>query len=677
MSDTGKTLIGIDVGGTFTDLIAFDPASGQIRAVKTPSQRAAPDLAVLAALEKSGVAAGAVGRIVHGTTVATNALLERRGSRIGLITTEGFRDVLELGRTTRLVPGTLYDPYFARPAPLIERRDRLTVRERVTADGRVEHPVEKPALMAAAEQLRADGVEAVVIAFVNSFRNPANETAARDILAAYFEHVVTSTGILNEVREFERFSAAAINGYVMPAMASYTGRLGAELGARYARSSFYTVASHAGLLSGPEVRALPARTVLSGPAAGLSASRYLAEILDRPNVITFDMGGTSTDVALIENLRLPLRRETIMDGLVLRLPQLDIHTVGAGGGSIAGFDDGGALTVGPESAGARPGPAAYGHGGDRPTVTDANVFLGRLGGDQNMGGSLDLRGDLAEAVLAETSRRGALSTEALASGILALATTVMAEAVRAISLSRGFDPREFSLLCYGGAGPLHAAEVAAEIGIPEVIVPPNPGAFSAFGALCSALRRDASETLLLTMSDAAMAQATAASAALAETLVAAFEAEGITKEAVDLGQEADMRYVGQAHELTIGLPLACSAQEATRLFTERFQREYGRTDPTRDVQIVNIRAIATVPMAFPELNDPPAGSGTPRASRQIKTTAGSTTALVWNRADLPAQQEIVGPAVIEEMSATTYVPAGWRAQVGGAGAMILSIVPAP
>ncbi len=322
--------------------------------------------------------------------------------------------------------------------------------------------------------------------------------------------------MLNEIREFERFSVAAINGYVMPVMASYVGRLTGAIREAYPAAGFYTVASHGGLLSAATAMAQPVRTVLSGPAAGIAAALHLARATGVANLITYDMGGTSTDVALIADATFPLKRETLLEGLIIRLPQLDIHTVGAGGGSIASLDAGGSLQVGPESAGAVPGPAAYGKGGTRPTITDANVVLGRLGPAQELGRSLQIDADAATAAMAPLAAGLSQTAEQAAAAILRLGVAKMAAAVHEISVARGFDPRDFTLLSYGGAGPLHAALVAEEIGIPRVIVPPSPGAFSAFGALCSALAKDRSRTVLATLDGALLGTEDDFAAMLAE-----------------------------------------------------------------------------------------------------------------------------------------------------------------
>ena len=666
-----RVFIGIDVGGTFTDLIVYDPGSGTTSTVKVPSDRAAPDRAVLCALGCAGVAAGEVALIVHGTTVATNALLERRGSRTGFVTTAGFRDVLELGRTTRLVPNSLYDPYFERPAPLIARRDRLTVAERTEADGGISTALDEAAVEAAARTLKQAGVEAVVVGFVNAYRNPLHEEQAAAILLRHFAHVTRSTAVLNEIREFERFSVAAINGYVMPVMASYVGRLTQAVRGAYPAVGFYTVASDGGLLSTATAVAQPVRTVLSGPAAGLAAAVHLARATGIANLITYDMGGTSTDVALIADGALPLKRETLLEGLVIRLPQLDIHTVGAGGGSVAALDAGGSLQVGPESAGAAPGPAAYGKGGARPTVTDANVVLGRLGPGQELGRSLRLDAAAAGAAMGPIGRALSMDAASVAEAILRLGAAKMAAAVHEISVARGFDPREFALLSYGGAGPLHAALVAAEIGIGRVIVPPSPGAFSAFGALCSALSKDRSRTALAALDAASLASAATAFEAMADGIRAEFAAEGAAVAGMTAERQFDLRYRGQAHELTVTAPAGAGLAEVTELFEAAFERQFGRRDSSRGVELVNLRLVGRIPVEAPAWTVAAGGSGRPSGRRRVTEAGASFACDVWERGDIQPGTTIPGPAVIEEMSATTYLPTGWTLSVGAIGELQL------
>lgn len=664
--------VGIDVGGTFTDLTLHDTASGDTWAVKVPSDRTAPDRAVLAGLAASGIAAERVAMIVHGTTVATNALLERRGARAGLVTTAGFRDVLELGRTTRLVPNSLYDPYFRRPAPLIPRRDRRVVAERIEADGQVTAALDEAALEAVALDLKASGVEAVVIGFVNSYRNAAHERRATEILSRHFDHVTASTAILNEIREFERFSVAAINGYVMPVMASYVGRLTRAVRERFPAAGFYTVASNGGLLSTASTMAQPVRTVLSGPAAGLAATVHLARTIGVPNLITYDMGGTSTDVALVADATFPLKRETLLEGLVIRLPQLDIHTVGAGGGSIAALDAGGSLQVGPESAGAAPGPASYGKGGTRPTVTDANVVLGRIGPAQQLGRSLQVDADAASAAMTPIAAALGLSVFETAEAILRLAVAKMAAAVHEISVARGFDPREFALLPFGGAGPLHAALVADEIGIPRVVVPPTPGAFSAFGALCSALAKDRSQTALAPLDDAAFAAAAERCMQMAAEIRAEFAEEGAAVEEMVEERQFDLRYRGQAHELSITVGVDAPRMDVVAQFEAAFERQFGRRDSERGVEMVNLRVVGRIPIEPPRWRAPEGGSGAPSGERAVVVGGRTVPCVVWQRADLTAGTEMSGPAVIEEMSATTYLPPGWRLSVGEIGQLQLT-----
>ncbi len=665
-------LAGVDVGGTFTDLIVYDPATRMTRAIKVPSDRTAPDAAVLAALSKAGIAADALRLIVHGTTVATNALLERCGAHTGFVTTAGFRDVLELGRTTRLVPNSLYDPYFRRVPPLIARRDRHAVPEGTRADGGIDTPLDEAAVEAAGLALRQAGVQAVVIGFVNSYRNPAHERRAADILSRHFTHITISTGVLNEISEFERFSVAAINGYVMPVMAGYIGRLTGAVRDLYPAAGFYTVGSHGGLLSSRTATAQPVRTVLSGPAAGMAAALHLARAADVPNLITYDMGGTSTDVALIADAAFPLKRDTLLEGLIIRLPQLDIHTVGAGGGSIATLDAGGSLQVGPESAGAEPGPAAYGKGGVSPTVTDANVVLGRLGPAQELGRSLHIDAAAAAASMRAIGAALSLTPEAVAEAILRLAVAKMAAAVQEISVARGFDPRTFALLSYGGAGPLHAALIAEEIGIPRVIIPPAPGAFSAFGALCSALSKDRSQTLLVPLDAAILPSVSAAFATMRADLTAEFADEGAAVDMLVEERQFDLRYRGQAHELTIAAPKDATLADIVARFETAFERQFGRRDSDRGIDLVNLRLVGRIPIETPAWATPrPNGTGRPSATRVLVVAGRHRSCDVWDRENILTDTFITGPAVIAEMSATTYLPPAWRLSAGSIGQLDL------
>ena len=664
-------LVGIDVGGTFTDLVLYNTKTKRFSALKVPSNRDQPDAAIISALDKSDADPKDIGLVVHGTTVATNALLERRGSKVAFITTKGFRDVLELGRTTRLVPRTLYVPHFKKPKALVDRCYRYAVEERTESNGSITSDVNLIELENVAKQLQGEGVEAVAIGFINSFKNTANELKAGRLFSAYFDYVSISTDVLNEMREFERFSVCVMNSYVQPVMARYGMALSKEIERRSKHTSFYTVGSNGGLLSTEAVKNQPVRSILSGPAAGVAATIHLAEEIHLQNIITLDVGGTSSDVALIANSKFPLKRETIFEGMIIKLPQLDIHTVGAGGGSIASLDDGGGLHVGPESAGAVPGPAAYGRGGSLPTVTDANVVLERLGANQQMGGSLCIDYEEAVTAISKIAIKAGITPENMAEAILRLAVAKIASAVQEISAMRGHDPRDFALVSYGGAGPLHAALVASEVGIKEVVIPPTPGAFSAFGTLCSPLTKDRSETVLQPITENTLETARHIHNKLSSKLTSEFENEKRSTKGIHFEMQMDMRYEGQAHELTVAVDPDLPLDQIIEIFEKNFEKEYGRRDTGRVVELVNVRIIARLPVASPRWTKVKDGSGSPKEKRQIYVSGESHNVPIWAREDLTQGSTITGPAVIEEMSATTFVPASWFAKLGRVGELSL------
>jgi N-methylhydantoinase A len=671
---TRPVTVGIDVGGTFTDVTIFDRESGRTQAFKALSSREAPETGIVDALKRSGVALADIELIVHGTTVATNALLERRGARVALVTTEGFRDVIELGRTTRMTPNTLYDPYFVRTPPLVRRRDRHVIAERIDSDGTVSTPLDLASAGALIDALMEAGIESVAVGFINAYRNPVHEEQLASLLRQRFEFVSASSSVLNEIREYERLSTCVVNAYVMPVMARYLRRVIAVARDEGLRGSFFTMASHGGLLAEKSVVERPVSTILSGPAAGVAATLHLMGALGLPNVIACDMGGTSTDVALIADCRAPLKRETILNGMIVKLPQLDIHTIGAGGGSIARIDAGGALLLGPESAGANPGPACYGRGGMEPTVTDANVVLGRIVTGQQLGGSLAIDAALAERAVGKLARAGNSSTEDMADGIVRLAVAKMAAAVYEISVARGFDPRDFVLLPYGGAGPLHACMIARDLGIPRVIVPPAPGAFSAFGALCSAMIRDRSATLLAPLSEQACRAADGTFESFARDLKREFEEAGIATAKFSAERQMDLRYAGQAHELTIPVEAGMKAAAIAQRFEETFEREYGRRDTGRAIELVNLRVIgriATDPPTFARLNGGKA-PGTPIGTSRTLFEQKSYDCPIYARDSLIAGQTVAGPLIVTEMTATLFVAPGWRMKVGGFGELDLA-----
>ena len=670
-------IAGVDIGGTFTDLTIHDPATGAVTAVKALSDRARPERGVLAAIGKAGVDLRRCRFMVHGTTVATNAMLERSGPRVAMITTEGFRDVVELGRTTRLVPGTLYDPYFRRTPPFVSRRDRHVVPERMSPDGVSETRPDPAEVEQVLDAVAESGAEAVAVCFLNSYADAGHEQAVAAQARRRFDCVTASAEVLNEVREFERFSTCTVNAYLMPLMSRYVARLVERLREGGLGGSFYTMASNGGLMSEPLVRALPVRTVLSGPAAGISAAAYLMEALGIDSFVTYDMGGTSTDVALVTGGAWPVKRETVLDGILLKVPQLDIHTIGAGGGSIAHRDQGGSLVVGPQSAGAIPGPACYGTGGEAPTVTDANVVLGRLGFGQRLGDSLEIDADAARAAVARLAASLNLDTGTMAEGIVRVAVARMAQAVYEISIGRGHDPRDFVLLPYGGAGPLHACLVAEELGIGRIVVPPDPGAFSAYGGLCSALFRDRTATRLRLLDDDAATALVAEAAEMRAGLAEEFAAGGVSVADLVYRHELDARYVGQAHEITVPVSGEAGAAEIRDHFEETFERHYGRLDRDKAIEIVNLRVIAEVPARPPALvplADDIQGTtpGGEPSRRTVRIDGAPTGVAVQSRGSLAAGTVLAGPRIIEEMTATTYVPQGWTVTVGRFGELDLN-----
>jgi len=486
-------IVGIDVGGTFTDLTAVDSRTGRVVVTKVPSLPRNEAGAVLSGLQALGIESRDVRRLVHGTTVGTNAVLERRGARVAVVTTAGFRDLIEIGRTKRNIPA-LFVPTFVRPKPVVERRHRFEVIERLAADGSVLVPLDSASVERALDDALAGGAEALAVCLLHAYLNPTHERAVAD--AAKGRHpglpVSCSAEVVAEYREFERFSTTVLNAYLQPLMESYLTGLEERLLATGYTHGVLTIASSGGMMTTETARRLPIKTIFSGPAGGVSQACFVGEATGIRDLITYDMGGTSTDVCLVRDLA-PL---TTSDGMVgafpVKVPQIDMHSVGAGGGSIAWLDVDGSLQVGPRSAGANPGPAAYGLGGTEPTVTDANVVLGRIGTKRRLGGSIALDPTRARAAIADLASRqgGSLTLEKLAEGIVTIAVARMTSAIREISIQRGHDPRDFTLIAFGGAGPMHALALAEAIGIPSVLVPRHPGNFSALGLLASDIKHD-------------------------------------------------------------------------------------------------------------------------------------------------------------------------------------------
>jgi N-methylhydantoinase A len=658
-------IVGIDVGGTFTDLTAVDESTGRVVVTKVPSQPRAEAAAVLAGLQALGIAARDVRRLVHGTTVGTNAVLERRGARVAVVTTAGFRDLIEIGRTKRNIPA-LFVPTFVRPKPVVERKHRFEVGERLGADGAVLVPLDVASVERALDAAVGAGAEALAVCLLHAYLNPQHERAIADVAKGRCPAlpVSCSADVVAEYREFERFSTTVLNAYLQPLMDGYLGGLEERLRATGYAHGVLTVASSGGMMTTETARRLPIKTIFSGPAGGVSQACHVGSGAGVDDLITYDMGGTSTDVCLVRG-RAPLMTSDGMVGAFpVKVPQIDMHTVGAGGGSIAWLDVDGSLQVGPLSAGATPGPAAYGQGGTEPTVTDANVVLGRIGTTRRLGGSIALDATRARAAVAGLAQRmgGALGVEALAEGIVRIAVARMTSAIREISIQRGHDPRDFTLIAFGGAGPMHALALAEEIGIPRVLVPKHPGNFSALGLLASDVKHDDVRTRV---------------GALAERwprldeLFGDMEAGARRQLALDgfapaqqrLARSLDLRYRGQAFELNVALG-GGSLTDVEAAFHRHHEAMYGHANPEATIELVNARLTAFGVVAKPAAERHAA----PRASlegalierRGVWFDGAARECPVFERERLPEGAALAGPAIVEEFGATTVVPPGWR-----------------
>ena len=595
--------------------------------------------------------------LIHGSTVATNALLERRGARVGLVTNRGFEDVIEIGRQNR---PQLYALEGRRPAPPVAREDRHGVAGRLGPRGEEEEPLDEAELATLADRLR--GVDSVAVCLLHSYANPAHERAVAAALERLGVPVSVSSEILPEYREYERTATTVVNAYVAPLMDRYLERLEANAGATRVR----IMGSGGGALPVARARREPVHTVLSGPAGGVMGALEAARRAGFSDIVGFDMGGTSTDVTLCPGRPLHTR-EFVIAGLPVAVPVLDIHTVGAGGGSIARVDAGGALRVGPESAGAVPGPICYGRGGTEVTVTDAHVWLGRLPADAFLGGERRLDRERIAGPLQELASRLGATPEQAAEGVLAVANTAMEGALRVISVERGYDPADFTLVPFGGAAALHAAELAERLGLPRILVPPDPGLLSAFGMLVSPLRKDVSRTVLLDEAEA-NAHMAVELARLEAAAIAAMEDEGVSRARVTVTHWVDARYRGQSYELRV--PAAGWAEA----FHAAHEARYGFARRGAPVEAVTLRVEATAPgPAVPEPRLPRAPSPDPRPDAFGEVVLHGDTLRVprFGRPGLLAGHRLRGPAVVTEYSATTWLPPGWRAEVLPGGGLLM------
>ncbi|WP_425046036.1 hydantoinase/oxoprolinase family protein [Primorskyibacter sp. S87] len=676
-------MIGVDVGGTFTDVFVLDETDGTAAVAKVPTTRPDQSAGFLDGIGREVQDLSEISVVVHGTTAGTNALLERKGAKTGVICTQGLRDVLEMRRRDRPRTWGLRGDF----EPVVDRRDRLEVPERTLADGTVRTAVDLDAVRAAARQLQAQGCDGVAVLFANSYANTTNEDAAVAALREVWhnEHVSASSEILPEIREFERFSTTALNAYLQPEVSGYLGRLENALKDGGFDGEFMIVQSNGGVMAVETACRLPVRTALSGPAAGVIAAGYIAQSAGFENIITGDMGGTSFDVSLIAEGQSMLSPQTSIDfGMVVRNPMIEITTIGAGGGSIAWVDKGGLLNIGPESAGSNPGPVAYGLGNTRPTVTDANVVLGRIDPDNPIGGKLE-RLDIEAASRAIDNHVGSplgLSTVEAAEAILRVANSRMAGAIRLVSIERGFDPKRFAFMPFGGGGALHAGAMLAEVGIARAVVPRYPGVTSAMGCVIADMRQDFVQTInsLVDTLDAEILGAFMQDHA--DRGMALLDAARTKFEARELSYELDMAYVGQTH--TVSVPLKIKAEngkvtaptqtEIEDAFDSAYGATFGRLLDGGVRRILNLRSAVTgkrPKFDLSALAPSDGGNSEPVAQRKVHFGDRWQDTSIYDRLTLPVGTVIKGPAILTQPDTTVLIEPNLQGRVDRFGNTII------
>jgi N-methylhydantoinase A len=677
------SIVGVDIGGTFTDLVGYQ--NGGIVTSKCSTVPADPTEGAAQALRIAGCDLAAMDELIHGSTIAINTVLEKSGARTALVTTEGFRDVYAIGRGNR---PDAFNLFFHRPRPLVPRELTFEIAERMNAAGEVLVPIDAAALEALGRQLMMQGVGAVAVCFLHSYANPAHEIAAGEALRRHCTDlfVTLSHEILREFREYERTSTTVLNAFVGPRVSRYLGRIEAFAERARFAGKIGIMRSNGGTMSIGQARREPVAMMESGPVAGMIGAGRLASLLGIERAIGFDMGGTTAKTTLITGGIAPIEEGYVIgdefSGQPMQLPVVDIVEVGAGGGSLAWCDDGGGLHVGPVSAGADPGPACYGRGGAQPAVTDADLVLGRLNGARFLGGSMSLDRELAEAAVRKVGDRLELGTVEAALGIATIADGAMSLAVRAVSVNRGIDPRETTLIAFGGAGPLHAVAIAREISIPRVVIPKLPGNFSALGMLMAQWRQDFVRTLIGQLGELEPTDAARAFAELRAAGEQALARDHLTSGRFDFA--ADLRYRGQEHTIAIPVERAeelASATEPTRVrFDEQHDRRYGHAAPDQSIEVVNLRLVVTVPRMQDVIGRWLSAPWTPddAASEQRRPVVFDDpqrpleARILWRPA-LAAGTEIVGPAVIEEPNSTTLIGVGDRATVDESGHIMITL----
>jgi N-methylhydantoinase A len=690
--------VGIDVGGTFTDGLLWNADSGATYASKVLSTPDDPGRAILTTFERLLQAAGAAGTavsyLVHGTTVATNAVLQRRLARTAFVTTKGFGDLLEIARQVRSDP---YDVFACKPEPLVERDMCFEVEERLDADGEVVVPLAEASLAALPARLKQVGIEAVAVCLLHGYRNPMHERRVAELLRRELPGVAVSVSsdLASEFREYPRACTTIVNVGLMPEVSGYLERFDAELGRRGVAGDRLIMQSNGGVANVPHSAGRPVFLLESGPAAGVVGAAHLAGVLGERNIISFDMGGTTAKLGLVQGGRPHRVHEFEVGtdanrsrtwfagaaGYPILTPAVDLVDIGTGGGSIAWIDDGGQLRVGPQSAGAAPGPACYGLGGAAATITDADLVLGRLDPGYFLGGEMHLDRAAAEQAVRQLADQLGLDVEACAEGIVRIADSAMSQALRLVSVQRGYDPAGFKLVAFGGAGPLHAIAVAAETGIATVLVPPRPGLASAFGLLAADLKHDFAATRVERVDGADPAALAAVFSALADEGRTALAREGVPPAQMDFDRALDLRYVGQSYQLTVALdpgPFAAAALlTAASRFNEMHLATYGYADPREPCEIVTLRVTAVGRIPKPALNGSSAQACTPEAAlkgrRPVRfATGGTVECPVYARKRLVQGARLAGPAVLEAADSTILVHPGWDAVVAPHGILALN-----
>ncbi len=664
--------VAMDIGGTFTDFVSQDGGEGQIGSGKVLTTPANPADGVLEGLRQFVPELSAIDFLVHGTTVGLNAFLERKGTRLLLVMTEGLRDAYSIARHDRK---ELYTLRYHKPERLVPRRDVVEVDERLRWDGSVEKPLDLASLDGLFARIREEQVEAVAVCLIHAYVNPVHELELRDRLRAEFPDlsITLSHEIAREWREYERASSATLNAYIAPRVERYLGTLEHELVELDVASQLYVMQSNGGITTARRARAEPIQTLLSGPVGGTIGGAALARATGRRNLLCVDMGGTSFDLSLVVDGQPTVSTETELEGLPVLMPLVDIHTIGAGGGSLAWLEAGG-LRVGPQSAGSDPGPACYGRGGSQPTVTDANLFLGRLDPGYFLGGRMSLDEAAAAKALEAVGPQVGLDATALAEGMLAIINARMADAMRTITVKQGIDPREYSLVAFGGAGPMHAVWLAEELEIGEVIVPWSPGTFSAWGMLQTDMRHDVVRSFYRPLAGLEDAVPAGTFVALEEEGSELLAAEGIAADDRYFARSADMRYVGQEYTVNVPVPTTVSLEEIDASFHEAHRVRYGHSTPGAPVEFVNLRvaAMGRIVAETPAYRRPVDAGDPVLGQRSVVFDGVAHETPVLLRQHLLPGESRPGPVVIEEDSSTTVVPPGHTTAIDDLGNLLIT-----